>query len=66
MEDKLKAFLHQIQGQLTEAIAMCGGEEEAEEEEAPMVDGTAEEGAPMESSLRKEKLKLRLKKEFGA
>ncbi len=69
MEDKLKSFLQEIQGKISEAISMCGGEEE-EMEEQPEAEESGEapepEGMPMEKSLRKEKLKLRLKKELGA
>ena len=56
MEEKLKSFLQDIQSKVAEAIAMCDGEEAAEEEapetEVPM----QEEGDPMEKGLRKEKL----------
>lgn len=71
MEDKLKAFLQDIQSKVSEAISMCDGEEQSESEpqeteEHASGDEPMDEGMPLEKSLRKEKLKLRLKKEMGA
>lgn len=68
MEDKLKAFLQEIQGKVSEAIAMCGGEEEQEmQEESSEGESMQDMGEDStEKDLRKEKLKMKFRKEFSA
>lgn len=67
MEDKLKAFLMDIQSQLGKAVEMCEGSQDGETEGEPeMSEYASDDSMPDEKALRKERLKLKMKKEFGA